>query len=492
MESLFTRDGGSQFNYYMSNLDPTNPTTMLFQEALRWVSQRFQPHLHAMAAWCARPWFQRAWIVQEFALGENTVLICGYKTLPAELLDLAITVHWHCLIEVEVDLTPETYHKLDLAVLEGLVMALCSIRKKRQDYQLKVPRTPGGEDGAKGPASGDGLLDILWKLYVRRGTEATDVRDRIYALLGLAVDTARLGLEPDYSITDYSRILVLAAKAIIRTGNLKLLSFSQFPKERELPSWVPDWRPGLTSPYHLFEKDSTNIFSASSQSRATITETDDIAIIGLAGCRVDTIEEVADPWMEKSQRLQYPQHIRYLTQVRALCESSAVKKGRPIYATEARKDEAFWRVPIADMQFVKGGILRATEVSAELHAFYLETCRMFEQLATDIAQTGLPSLSDMDAFLKRKAEFRPGDEYCSSMLNMEGTRPFRTREGYVGLGPVVSRVGDLVVVFAGAGIPHVIRPRGGDRFEFVGDAYCDGAMDGEVWDEARLETFLLV
>jgi hypothetical protein len=63
MESLFTRDGGSQFNYYMSNLDPTNPTTMLFQEALRWVSQRFEPHLQAMAAWYARPWFVRAWIV---------------------------------------------------------------------------------------------------------------------------------------------------------------------------------------------------------------------------------------------------------------------------------------------------------------------------------------------------------------------------------------------------------------------------------------------
>ena len=80
----------------------------------------------------------------------------------------------------------------------------------------------------------------------------------------------------------------------------------------------------------------------------------------------------------------------------------------------------------------------------------------------------------------------------SSMLSMGGKRPFRTREGYVGLGPVATRVGDLVVVFAGAGIPHVIRPRGRDRFEFLGDAYCDGPMDGEVWDEARLVTFLLV
>jgi hypothetical protein len=362
----------------------------------------------------------------------------------------------------------------------------------RQDHQIGPPRPPGGGEDGNSLASGDSLLELLAKLFVRRGTEATDVRDRIYALLGLAADTARLGLEPDYSITDYSRILLVAARAMIHTGNLELLSISQFPKERELPSWVPDWRPELTSPYHLFAKHSSNLtFSASGQSRPTLTDTDDLAILGLAGCRIDTIEEVADPWMDKDWDLdRYPQHMHYLEQVRALCERSA-EKGRPIYASEAGRNEALWRVPIADMQLIVDARWRATEGSAILHACNLEICRMCEEFDTAIAQNRTPPLS-IDAFLKRKDELSAGYEYLSSMLRMGGKRPFRTREEYVGLGPVPTRLGDLVVVFSGAEIPHVIRPRGGDRFEFLGDAYCDGAMDGEVWDKTRLETFLLV
>ena len=60
------------------------------------------------------------------------------------------------------------------------------------------------------------------------------------------------------------------------------------------------------------------------------------------------------------------------------------------------------------------------------------------------------------------------------------------------MGPKSMLSGDVVVIFAGAYIAHVLR-RGIDRYwEYVGEAYCDGVMDGEVWDQRKLETFYLV
>ncbi|KAH6842310.1 hypothetical protein B0I37DRAFT_381652 [Chaetomium sp. MPI-CAGE-AT-0009] len=87
------------------------------------------------------------------------------------------------------------------------------------------------------------------------------------------------------------------------------------------------------------------------------------------------------------------------------------------------------------------------------------------------------------------------------MKYMMGKRPFLTAEGYLGMGPEGVQAGDVVVVFCGGRIPFVLRPTKselvvGQRkiklFEFVGEAYCDGVMDGEVVDHRKLSEFYLV
>ena len=67
-----------------------------------------------------------------------------------------------------------------------------------------------------------------------------------------------------------------------------------------------------------------------------------------------------------------------------------------------------------------------------------------------------------------------------------GRRCFMTKEGYVGLGPGEMREGDVVVVLRGATVPMILRPGCGDRdgqFDYVGEAYCHGIMDGELLSE---------
>lgn len=54
-------------------------------------------------------------------------------------------------------------------------------------------------------------------------------------------------------------------------------------------------------------------------------------------------------------------------------------------------------------------------------------------------------------------------------------------------------MGDVVVVFKGARIPYLVKPAEVERrFQFIGEAYCDGIMDGEVVEMGTAEEFYLV
>ena len=59
--------------------------------------------------------------------------------------------------------------------------------------------------------------------------------------------------------------------------------------------------------------------------------------------------------------------------------------------------------------------------------------------------------------------------------------------GHVGLGPVDTKVGDVVVVPLGATVPVVLSPgaMAQEPWTYVGEAYCHGFMDGEALVEAN-------
>lgn len=65
--------------------------------------------------------------------------------------------------------------------------------------------------------------------------------------------------------------------------------------------------------------------------------------------------------------------------------------------------------------------------------------------------------------------------------------------GYVGFGLFFMWVGDIVVIFFGVLIVYFVWLMVCEGyFEFFGDGYCDGVMDGEVWDEIKVEIFFFV
>lgn len=84
--------------------------------------------------------------------------------------------------------------------------------------------------------------------------------------------------------------------------------------------------------------------------------------------------------------------------------------------------------------------------------------------------------------------------FLSSLECNIGRRVFRTAEGQVGMGPGEAREGDAVVVLHGLTTPIMLRPgdKGSDEWTVVGEAYCDGVMDGEALVGANERQFVLV
>ncbi|KAK4450946.1 heterokaryon incompatibility protein, partial [Podospora aff. communis PSN243] len=70
------------------------------------------------------------------------------------------------------------------------------------------------------------------------------------------------------------------------------------------------------------------------------------------------------------------------------------------------------------------------------------------------------------------------------MLKRMGRRLCTTRGGHVGMAPVRARKGDMVCVLFGCSVPVLLRRweggEGKEEWEFVGECYLDGFMDGEV------------
>ena len=69
---------------------------------------------------------------------------------------------------------------------------------------------------------------------------------------------------------------------------------------------------------------------------------------------------------------------------------------------------------------------------------------------------------------------------------MQGRLTAVSRKGYVISGPENTQAGDIICVLFGCSVPVLLRPHW-RRWEFVGEYYGRGLMDGEVIDGSKPE-----
>jgi hypothetical protein len=252
----------------------------------------------------AHPWFKRTWIRQELAAGRKATVLCGRQNISWGTLKRATGR----LGAVRSKLSSEC----SLLLPKAADMDTLQYLKRGWNYGQSAV----GREGVAGSLNywhGGGLLELL---VIGCDFEATDPRDKIYALLGLAREPL-VANDPDaiYPHLDEDEILDpfvidynmsvsevyqnLVKYFINRDLNLDIILFAAGIRNEAssgLPSWTPDWR---TSDMSLPPGYDMR-FDAGSYTRALKQEYTEHGKLQIQGYNVDTVNELlpftADAW----------------------------------------------------------------------------------------------------------------------------------------------------------------------------------------------------
>ncbi|KAH7073217.1 heterokaryon incompatibility protein-domain-containing protein [Paraphoma chrysanthemicola] len=439
----------------------------------------YDPAWSAFAALLKRPWWHRAWIVQEASVTRDLTLVCGDDVFLWSELELAV--------QYAVDLG------FFVAYGGSATFQAFSLFRTRANFQEKK-RPP--------------LHDILLQ---HRSFLATDPRDKVFGLLSLADqdDVAALGVRPDYQqspqnlFSDISRALLKADDL----GAFKAAGIHEKWSEAILPSWVADWSVSdLAVPLNASvsvdhgDKSSYSIVPRFDASRSSISKpmfSTDQKLLRIQGILIDQVEAVG-----VLSRTRYLRHVSHMFELFFQChdileqlknwETIACARSREPYPTGERARDAYWhtlcagRVPSNlpsarhDSRYKYYVLLRS------LRRFVRFTIRWFPRSSQDTWYNRFFYRLFQSAWrvlgLTPTKVQRIGFPPESRLPNYR--RMVRTQKGYVALVPRLAKEGDWIAICQGGAMPLVVR-RDGEHWVLVGESYVHGLMNGEAWDEEK-------
>lgn len=327
-----------------------------------------------------------------------------------------------------------------------------------------------------------GLLDLVRQYST---FDATDPRDKIYALMGLNNDIPEF--EPNYK-KSIVRTYTDFAAAVLHGGDLSILqdaglATQELSCDAPLPSWVPDWRKGSR---HRPNFDLKH-YQASSTLKAEITTSFNNLLLSTKAVICDSIDDIeASTWnLSKSRWL-----------------SMAFEKGLNHRKQEIYTLQVLLRTLMADCDHLKSTRLStrsddfqqfalafiktlATGCAAEVaKIFHFASINWYSEphLVTHL----LSQICDFEKLDPERMDFEPDNAPEQNFHNLSsiwsGRAFFRTATGYIGLAPESAEPGDHVCVLLGYQVPVILR-KFDDKYMFIGDGFVLGLMDGEAVQE---------
>ena len=252
-----------------------------------------------------RAWWGRVWVLQELAVAQRVVFACGQarigggdrrrnrEDLETDEIGRGNSV-FSCFLEAWDRLTRELGRQPMLMDHRPWVMMETRLRIKgieetrRRTSDIKNnTNTINNTDLARQP------LKWLLQESATASLKATDARDYIYALLGLASDRddlARLGIRVDYKVSKQD-LYEAVAGAYVQQRDLWFLSYCEADlrsiSAASLPSWVPDW-----SSSHGYKPLGAELFFSAARGTAASAHVE-ARRLALEGLLVDTVSCVA-------------------------------------------------------------------------------------------------------------------------------------------------------------------------------------------------------
>lgn len=432
-----------------------------------------------------RPWFTRCWVLQEVALADEAIVVCGTQCISWEV--------FYCGFALAILLGDGAITGRPDQLLNGGLVPMMMMRQRVHQSETETDR-----------------IDLLWLLYQVFPLHATDPRDKVYSILGLITEeeTKMSNLKPDYTIS-VEECYKRAALAIMSyTKNLDFL-LTDRPTRSTLntPSWVVDWTlKDDPAPARLVDEDLDTTkdspirpFCASSTSDqwelTTKPSNPDILIV--SGFVFDRIAQLEDT-------LVVPQ----LGQVAINDMAKSVGTFTTFWGSLFTGLGSYFDTLVKWEKLAFSGPYSKTYPTGEdtEYVFAITMC------AGNInPKTALPeykkwrkmlrgpkklsvlkgvgmkggfykSLVAATGMFSGRAEL--GDRvYATATETTLYRKLARTEQGYLAVVPSRTVVGDEVALLKGGKTPFVIRGSGGQKV-LVGPGYVHGIMYGEVWNEA--------
>jgi hypothetical protein len=189
-----------------------------------------------------RPYWYRVWILQEVSLSLDDPLIgCGCWRLPWDTFRSGILHIYAYLKAQELQIRQgEPIDAIGLDHWRTLSYTIFRLDQVRRDAAEGGAVPNPWRDGRSLPKS-PGKSNFLELLRIGALLDATDPRDHIYGLLGLANCKTQvdIGISPDYTKST-SLVFLEAFKAAVEIeNNLEVLNLRNHLPCSPLPSWVP-------------------------------------------------------------------------------------------------------------------------------------------------------------------------------------------------------------------------------------------------------------
>ena len=430
-----------------------------------------------------RPWFSRLWVIQEMVLSAETILACGNET-----------ARWDELTIV-----------LEILLTRGLSEYLCIVPVGSGTVNL--PRGLGGlsvMNYISACRTAGQALPLQRLVLYGRSFDATNPRDLIFGLLGVAPEVDDGTMQPDYQQSTQEIFLRWTRFLMTRDGKATLLHGAGLGQTRflkNIPSWVPDLtvRSETVDPHvTIFGQDAESVgFTAAGASKFILRSHKSNSCITLQGIIIDKIANSARPrplvTYHKDIKVQRPDRLQKQSW---LDETLSLATALSPYLTAECIQDVYWRTLIANMfsDFTSPplGFFDSFATYLEHERLYL-FCENQEEVNKEFSK----KMTADDVVKYRLFE--------ESLVRVGRERVlFATTNGYAGLGPHGLKKGDRICLILGAATPFIIREKelaeetgnedmadGDGIFVLVGECYIHGLMGGEGMTMGEVQDIVL-
>jgi hypothetical protein len=416
-----------------------------------------------MKVFFSQPWFIRKWTIQECVLPSQVKFHCGSWEADWDFMNTIITA---------------IYSK-GLAVLDHTSYSKVALRQQLQQGLAQLHSVANYRNAFLKHRIRYQLMDSL---YVFQTSRATDLRDHLFALLGLACDSNDAALTPTYgSATIADNCLKYARFFLAKKNTLEVLYRAGLQGHKLLaPSWVPNWygkqtdfsfefAQGPWDPlrrplFYNIARGSVVEFDLSPQSGMHRV----LPIRGVVVDRVHTLT-TGPSTLAHGQAQTLDAFLARKRQFNEECIAVASALPPREYPTGEQLQTALWKTLIC-------GITLEHQTAADdvYSASYTAWTRCLRNDFRD--------LNDMRQCQRQQQLFRQTHDAFNG-----GKLMGSTHNGHLGMFSQSTRPGDLIVVFCGGEWPFVLRehPQPSDAIgdhELVGQCYIHGMMEEGQFD----------